>query len=648
MAQAKWMWYPGDFEIYHSLLLHGRRDEQDWIHPAFWRLDDCWHNVRFVREYEIAEPVKVEVRFNGVGHVNFDTGYEGYSLAGTVTLPAGKHCMEIWVYRQGGLPAAYVSGGGVDSGEGWTVTNQDAHYLPVGYSDKWYTSPDDDPEIFPFAYETIKPVSIKAVNGGTFYDYGRETFARLTVRTGERPVHICYGESPEEALDVENCIIRDDAAAGGEAKLPARAFRYLWLNAPAEIEAEYEYLPLEYKGSFRCSDEKLNRIWSTCTYTFHLNSREFFLDGIKRDRWVWSGDAYQSYLVNDYIFRDEDITRRTILALRGKDPVGCHINTIQDYSFYWIMSIGERYHCRGDLEWVRSLWSSMESLMNFCLSRTDEEGLVVERPGDWVFIDWSDLDKEGGACIEQMLLVRSLETMAECANLLGKDGDCYAALAREMREKVENLYWDEEKGAYIDSFRSGKRFVTRHTNLFALRYGFDKFGRREKIIQNVLLNDAVEPITTPYFKFYEMEAWCEMGELDRVREQIIDYWGGMLDLGATTIWETYDSRKRGLEHYEMYGFQYGVSLCHAWGASPIYLLGKYFLGVAADAGGFTVKPYLGGLEWMEGTVPVQGGEVNVFCDGSVLQVSSNAKGGKLIWKGETFEIPVTGPLAISI
>jgi hypothetical protein len=29
----------------------------------------------------------------------------------------------------------------------------------------------------------------------------------------------------------------------------------------------------------------------------------------------------------------------------------------------------------------------------------------------------------------------------------------------------------------------------------------------------------------------------------------------------------------------MYGRPFGKSLCHAWGASPIYLLGKYYLGV---------------------------------------------------------------------
>ncbi|MEG0529329.1 MAG: hypothetical protein RR578_03250, partial [Bacilli bacterium] len=31
------------------------------------------------------------------------------------------------------------------------------------------------------------------------------------------------------------------------------------------------------------------------------------LDGIKRDRWAWSGDALQSYWMNFYTFFDEDV-----------------------------------------------------------------------------------------------------------------------------------------------------------------------------------------------------------------------------------------------------------------------------------------------------------------------------------------------------
>lgn len=638
---AKWMWYPGDYECYHSLLLHGRRDEYDWKHPAFWRLDDCWHSVVFQKDLNNEKELKLNVLLHGIGHIILD---DVPMTAGEVTIPAGSRWIQIWVYRMGGLPTAYVTGD-LESGEDWKVTCNDKVYHGVGCSD-WYTEPDSDPEVFPFAYEKLTPVSVEKTPAGTLIDYGKETFARLTVKVGETPVRICYGESAEEAQDPVNCVIRETLPANGERVLQPRAFRYLHLDGEAKVQAEYEYLPLEKKGAFRCSDETLNRVWETCAYTFHLNSREFFLDGIKRDRWVWSGDAYQSYLVNDYLFRDEAITKRTIRALRGKDPVATHVNTIQDYSFYWLMSVGERYRRTGDLSFVREMWGKMVSLMEFCLSRTDGDGLVVPREGDWVFIDWGKLDLKEGNCAEQILMVRSLEVMAECAALLGEDGSRYAERAAALRKKVEELYWDEEKGCYIDSFRTGRRFVSRHSNLFALRYGFDKDGRREKILKNVLLNDEVPPITTPYFKFYEMEAWCEMGELPRVLKEMDGYWGEMIRLGATSIWESFDPRETGAEHYNMYDRKFAKSLCHAWGASPIYLLGKYFLGVDARADGYTVSPQLGGLRWMEGTVPVQGGKVTVRCDETTLRVKSNAPGGVLFWQGKQLEIPVGKELSL--
>lgn len=29
MSQARWIWYNGDFELYHSIKLHNRREEFD-------------------------------------------------------------------------------------------------------------------------------------------------------------------------------------------------------------------------------------------------------------------------------------------------------------------------------------------------------------------------------------------------------------------------------------------------------------------------------------------------------------------------------------------------------------------------------------------------------------------------------------------
>ena len=266
----------------------------------------------------------------------------------------------------------------------------------------------------------------------------------------------------EEALDETDTYLRTCLTpTSTDRLLPSRAFRYLFLKGQAVskvgVSALYEYLPMERRGKFCCSNEKLNQIWEISAYTFHLNSREFFLDGIKRDRWVWSGDAYQSYFINRYLFFDKEITKRTILALRGKDPVESHINTILDYSFYWVMSIYDYYMTFGDVNFLKQLYPKMESLMEFCLSRLDENGFIDQMENDWVFIDWADMDKEGPVCAEQMLLLKSLETMVYCSKILGYKWESYQRIADQLKERLDQYYWKEEKGAFIDSFLSGRR-----------------------------------------------------------------------------------------------------------------------------------------------------------------------------------------------
>jgi hypothetical protein len=95
----------------------------------------------------------------------------------------------------------------------------------------------------------------------------------------------------------------------------------------------------------------------------------------------------------------------------------------------------------------------------------------------------------------------------------------------------------------------------------------------------VLENDAITQITTPYFKLYELMALSKLGYVEGMQDMIDSYWGGMLKLGATSIWEQYIPEETGVDHYAMYGKKFGRSLCHAWGSGPILLLGRYTAGV---------------------------------------------------------------------
>ena len=142
-----------------------------------------------------------------------------------------------------------------------------------------------------------------------------------------------------------------------------------------------------------------------------------------------------------------------------------------------------------------------------------------------------------------------------------------------------------------------------------------------------------------------------MGRLSAAQKKIESYWGGMVKLGATSIWEQYIPENEGIEHYGMYGMKYGCSLCHAWGGGPIYLLGRYCLGVYATSVGyktFAVEPNRGMYKHIDGKVPLPNGcEVTVKMDAHSCTVETNREGGTLILKGKSYDIPTDKPLTIT-
>ena len=647
-----WIWYPGDFELRHSLKLHARRQERDYYRLAIWPVYDCWHSVRFFRRAELTAPEGLTVLARGKGNVGVDGKL--YPFGKEIPLSAGTHEIVVEVFREDGLPCLYVEKGSLSGTEGWTAQPFAGEKLPVGFS-PLFTLPEQDPEVFPFIYEKLQPVEVMQDERGTLYDFGRETFARVFLEMENQPeLTVCFGESETEARAVSDCPLIETVPAGtASIQFPARAFRYVFVPGQAKLclRVEYERTPLKRRGRFSCSDRLLTDIWNTAAYTFELNSREFFLDGIKRDRWVWSGDAYQSYFVSRFLYMDADICHRTMWALRGEDPLLQHLNSIVDYSLYWLLSIREDYQTYSDLDFVRAIWPRLRSLTDFCLERTNEEGFLIGREEDWVFMDWADMDKDGPLCAEQMLFIRALEAAADCSSLAGQDGSRYAVHAERLSKKLDKFFYDEEKGAYIDTYASGRRNVTRHANIFAILYDFADEAKRASIIQNVLDNDDVPAITTPYFKFFELWANCKLGRVEKMLDQVRDYWGGMLALGATTIWEEYDPRQTFPGHYAMYGDLFGKSLCHAWGAGPIDLIGRYVAGFRAEAPGcraFALEPRPSGLSALDTVIPLpDGGQVQLCWDERELRVLTDRPGGALIWQGRRIPLEPGQELRVS-
>ncbi|MEJ5995012.1 alpha-L-rhamnosidase C-terminal domain-containing protein [Pedobacter sp. Du54] len=662
--KASWIWYPGDFDIYMSNIMQNRRTERGSFFPPFWKMDSHYVLVDFHKEFNLAAAEEVKLYVEGMYNVKID-GQAVLGFPKMISIPAGKHKLSLKVYGQAKVPAIFVQGKTVVSDETWLTTFEDKEWIDASgkTSDKsgttfvnagtWdLTDPLTPPSKFKLPVLPMNAVKKEKNNTGFVADFGKETFGfvKLHGLKGKGKLTIFYGESKEEALSTDKCETLDvldlDLSSKKDSVLElSKAFRYVNYQAEGTVSLDsismlYEYSPVAERGSFNSADNELNRIYDVAKYTFHLNTREFFIDGIKRDRWVWSGDAYQSYLMNYYSFFDAPTVKRTLLAQRGKDPVTAHINTIMDYSFYWFLGIYDYYKFTGDQKFVSEIYPRMKTLMEYINGRQNKDGLLEWMPGDWIFIDWADkLSKEGEVSFEQLLYCRSLETMALCANLAGDTAGSavYTKQATALRTKIFDLYWNKDKHALVHSRIGGKQTdnVTRYANMFGIFFDYFSPEQKLEVKQHVLLNNKVNKITTPYMRFYELEALCAMGEQPYVLKEMKNYWGGMLKLGATSFWEEYNPEKKDTEHLAMYGRPFGKSLCHAWGASPIYLLGKYYLGVKPLTAGYktyTIEPNLGGLAWMEGKVPTPDGDISVYCSTKEIKVKSSVGEGKLRFK----------------
>ena len=69
MENTFWIWYPGDFELYHAMKQNFSRVERGFGWPAFWKSEGFRNRVALRRVYELEQETSFTVFSNAVGHV---------------------------------------------------------------------------------------------------------------------------------------------------------------------------------------------------------------------------------------------------------------------------------------------------------------------------------------------------------------------------------------------------------------------------------------------------------------------------------------------------------------------------------------------------------------------------------------------------
>jgi hypothetical protein len=131
-----------------------------------------------------------------------------------------------------------------------------------------------------------------------------------------------------------------------------------------------------------------------------------------------------------------------------------------------------------------------------------------------------------------------------------------------------------------------------------------------RIYDKVYADRSLRCTNTPYFGMYILEALTQMGKQDKALEMIRDYWGTMIQAGATTTWEEWHPSWQlptGAlpPQYEPFKAWSGLSLIQPAGSGPAQWLLSEIVGIKPESPGFNtirIEPNLLDLKFAKGSV----------------------------------------------
>ncbi len=452
-------------------------------------------------------------------------------------------------------------------------------------------------------------------------DFGREIHGGIRLlnfvseKTAYPRVRLTFGESLSEAMSAvgQKGACNDHSVRDFEIPLPSYSdqewgqtgFRFVKIelceqDAGISLKsalAVFIYRDLEYKGSFRCSDEKINKIYDTAAYTCHLNLQHMVWDGIKRDRLVWIGDMHPEMLTVRSVFGPIDIIAKSLDFASDQAPLPLYMNGMASYSLWWLIIVWDWYFYTGDIDFLKSEGEYARSLLKQLCGKVGEDG------GDCLesyFLDWPThqkpiSEKSGVRALLKIALSKGQKLCSalgdeELAKLCGKKAEALAKLPPEHQNQKQ-------------------------TAAVAALAGLLSDNEAAKVIKD----GGVKGLSS-YLLFYTLK---ELSKTDPecALSLLKDYECRQLDRGATTFFEDYDvsweqnagdilslSKNEDIHgdrgDYCYKGFRH--SLCHGWASGAVPFLAECVAGIEIAEPGckkIRISPKMCGLDFIDVSYP---------------------------------------------
>jgi alpha-L-rhamnosidase len=385
-----------------------------------------------------------------------------------------------------------------------------------------------------------------------------------------------------------------------------------------EVRAVFRSYPVQYRGTFECSDPGLNKIWEVgrwstqiCMQTHHLDSphhQEPISD--PGDYLIESLISYQTFGESGLAKQD---LRKYAQIIRNRNGKVFHTS----YALLWLQMLVEYWQHTGDEKLLNELAPTAFQLIDNWESWLGSNGLI-SNPPNFMFIDWVEIEgfnlHHPPAVIGQGVLTafyyRALQDIDKIATLQ-KDQE-RSSHCKELRKQVQNAFnrelWSPTKGLYRDGkpgeskspvgqwLPADKQIETfsSQVNILACAYGLTSEKQARNILNRVMESGPAN--CQPYFMHFAFDALAETGLFNQWVTPQMRRWKVIPD--TQTFPEMWD---RG-------------DLSHAWQCTPTYQLSARVLGISPLTPGYKnilIKPTICDLIWAKGSVPTPQGDVEV-------------------------------------
>jgi alpha-L-rhamnosidase len=412
---------------------------------------------------------------------------------------------------------------------------------------------------------------------------------------------------------------------------------------PDDIDGIVVHTDLRRTGSFRCSDERINRLHAVTDWSFRGNATDIPTDCPTRERQGWTGDWQVFFPTASFLYDVAGFSMKWLRDLAAEQlPNGCVLNIAPDPmvaradadddpiwgylqgSSGWgdaiVIVPWELYRVYGDASPMAELWPNMVRWVDFaaeCARTQRFAARAAARPeaapheqflwdGGFHWGEWHEPDESTREFwnIDQgytgtAYLHRSAALLARMGHLLGHDDEAarFDELAANALAAWRAEYLNDDGSLTPD---------TQASHVRALAFDLVPAALREQTARRLvaLVRDAGTHLGTGFLATpYLLPVLAESGHVDVAYELLLQdsapSWLTMIERGATTVWEDWDGiaadghAKASLNHYSKGAV---ISFLHQ------YVAGIQLVDDAVGYRRFRIEPRPGGgLTWAQGT-----------------------------------------------